>query len=44
MQNYLNVTVGNTDYNLTKSEKIQFTDTMVPRTGKAAGLPQSLWK
>ena len=43
LQNYLKVTVGNTEYILTKSNTIKITDTKVPKTGIAGGL-LPLWR
>ncbi len=44
LQNYLKVSVGNDEYNLTKYDKIQLTDTTVMKAGNTGGYLLPYWK
>ena len=44
LENYLKVSVGNDNYNLTKYDKIQLTDTTVMKTGNTGGYLLPSWR
>ena len=44
LENYLKVSVGKVTYNLTKHDKLQFTDTTFIRNSNTGGYVSPLWK